>query len=574
MKNKEKYKNLLFRFAAGVIVFFAVFSMFLEFFNLNKIASGVSASGVIIGGLSVGEAVKVLEEKFAKNKNSPFTFIYGGEKFKITPDELGIDIDEAKTAVEAFSVGRGANVFSGILEQAKVLFLGKEIAPKFFVDKNKFGAAISEKMGILEKPAENASLMFDKGKEVFAVKPAKIGKIADKNSLQTEILSVMAELKTADDAGGSPPLAEIAVKMIDDLPQIEDGETAAAKGKAEAILVLAPYEISADDFKIKLQKEDILDFLEFIPVEGGFGEIILGVGFGGDEIKNYLVSLAPSINRQPVNAVLAYEAGKVKEFALSKDGIVLKIDESVLKIKEALENGEKEIVLEIERIRPLITTDSIENLGITSLLAKGESDFAGSPKSRVHNIKIGAAKFNGILLKPDEEFSFNTILGEVDEKGGYLPELVIKQNKTTPEYGGGICQVSTTAFRGAMFAGLEILERAPHSFPVRYYNPQGFDATVYPPNPDFKFKNTTPAHLLIQTKIKGTKIFFEFYGTSDGRTVKIDGPHILEQKEDGSMKTVLYREIYDKDGGLVRKSTFRSNYKSPDLYPIERNPLE
>lgn len=564
MNNFQKHKNLLFRLAAGVIVFFAVFSIFLEFFNLNKIIRGVSASGVIVGGLSVGEAVKVLEEKFEKSKKSPFTFIYGGEEFKITPDELGIDIDEAKTAVEAFSVGRGASTFSGILEQVKVLFLGKEIAPKFFVDKNKFLAAISEKMGILEKPAENASLIYDERNEIFAVKPAKIGKIADKNSLQIEILSVMAEFRTA----------EIAVKIIDDLPQVEDGEVAAAKEKAEAILALAPYEISAGDFKIKLKKEDILDFLEFSPVEGGFGEIILGVGFDAGEIKNYLVSLAPSINRQPVNAVLAYEAGKVKEFALSKDGIILKIDESVLKIKNALEIGEKNIALEAERTKPLITTDSIENLGITALLAKGESDFAGSPKSRVHNVKIGAAKFNGVLLKPDEEFSFNAILGEVDEKSGYLPELVIKQNKTTPEYGGGICQVSTTAFRGAMFAGLEILERAPHSFPVRYYNPQGFDATVYPPNPDFKFKNNTPAHLLIQTKIKGTKIFFEFYGTSDGRTVKIDGPHILEQKEDGSMKTVLYREIYDKDGGLVKKSTFRSNYKSPDLYPIERNPLE
>lgn len=557
-------KIWFFRSAASVVVFFAVFAMFLEFFNLNKIVRGVSASSVIVGGLSVGEAVKVLEEKFAKSKNSPFTFVYQGEEFKITPDELGIDIDEAKTAIEAFSVGRGTGAFSGILEQAKVLFLGKEIAPKFFVDKNKFGAAISEKMGILEKPAENASLIYDKQKEIFALKPAKIGKIVDKNSLKAEILSAMAEFKTA----------EIAVKIIDDLPQVEDGETATAKEKAEAILASAPYEISADDFKMKLQKEDILDFLEFSPVEGGFGEIILGVGFDAEEIKNYLISLAPSINRPPINAILTYDAGKVKEFALSKDGIVLKMDENVLKIKGALEAGEKEIALEIERIKPRITTESIENLGITSLLAKGESDFAGSPKSRVHNIKIGAAKFNGVLLKPGEEFSFSAILGEVDEKGGYLPELVIKQNKTVPEYGGGICQVSTTAFRGAMWAGLEILERAPHSFPVRYYNPQGFDATVYPPSPDFKFKNDTPAHLLLQTKVKGTKITFEFYGTSDGRTVKLDGPKILEQKEDGSMKTVLYREIYDKDGGLVRKSTFRSNYKSPDLYPIERNPFE
>ena len=83
-------KISLFRFAVGVIVFCAVFSIFLEFFNLNKIAHGVSASGVIIGGLSVGEAVKILEEKFEKGKDSPFTFAQQGKEFKTYSFLLGI----------------------------------------------------------------------------------------------------------------------------------------------------------------------------------------------------------------------------------------------------------------------------------------------------------------------------------------------------------------------------------------------------------------------------------------------------------------------------------------------------
>ena len=206
-------------------------------------------------------------------------------------------------------------------------------------------------------------------------------------------------------------------------------------------------------------------------------------------------------------------------------------------------------------------------------MGKGTSNFAGSPSSRIHNIKIGSAKFHGLLIKPEEEFSFNTILGEVGPEQGYKEELVIKRDKTIPEYGGGLCQVSTTVFRAAVYSGLKITERYPHAFPVVYYSPQGFDATIYPPHPDFRFINDTPSHLLIQTKVEGYYLTFEFYGTDDGRKVEIDGPHQYDVKSDGSMKTKLARKIL-RHGELVEEKTWKSSYKSPDLYPIQRNPLE
>ena len=172
-----------------------------------------------------------------------------------------------------------------------------------------------------------------------------------------------------------------------------------------------------------------------------------------------------------------------------------------------------------------------------------------------------------MLIKPGEEFSFIKTLGPVDESTGYLPELVIKTDKTVPEFGGGMCQVSTTAFRAALNSGLKVTARTNHAYPVVYYNPQGLDATVYIPNPDLRFINDTPNYILIQTKIVGTQLFFDFYGTSDGRQTKIIGPQVLEKNDDGSMKTVAYQEVSDANGNLIRKDTFKSNYKSPSLFP-------
>ena len=171
------------------------------------------------------------------------------------------------------------------------------------------------------------------------------------------------------------------------------------------------------------------------------------------------------------------------------------------------------------------------------------------------------------MIKPGAEFSFITTLGPVDETTGYLPELVIKPNATVPEYGGGMCQVSTTAFRAALNAGLKITERTNHAYPVSYYNPQGLDATVYIPKPDLRFINNTPGYILIQTKIVGTQLFFDFYGTNDGRSVTLQGPTVLEHNPDGSMKTTLGETVKDKDGNTILQDTFNSNYASPSKYP-------
>ena len=120
----------------------------------------------------------------------------------------------------------------------------------------------------------------------------------------------------------------------------------------------------------------------------------------------------------------------------------------------------------------------------------------------------------------------------------------------------------------------QILERHPHSLPVRYYNPQGFDATIYPDNKtDLRFKNDTSGYILIQSKIIGSMLTLEIFGKSDGREVIITGPVQYQVNPDGSMKTWLKRIVTSNDGN-AKKEVFYSSYKSPSLFPVVRNPLE
>ena len=118
------------------------------------------------------------------------------------------------------------------------------------------------------------------------------------------------------------------------------------------------------------------------------------------------------------------------------------------------------------------------------------------------------------------------ILGQIDASTGYVPELVIKNNQTIPEYGGGLCQVGTTIFRSALKSGLPITARQNHSYRVSFYEPAGTDAAVYDPWPDVRFLNDTGNYILIQSRIEKNNIYFDFWGKRDGRIASSTAPII------------------------------------------------
>ena len=298
-------------------------------------------------------------------------------------------------------------------------------------------------------------------------------------------------------------------------------------------------------------------------------KISIQLSINKDNLKKYLENVQDKTRIAPENAKLAFSEGKVFVLTPSKNGLEINPEKSSEKIHSELKKNPylKNIEVETNFLPPEISSSNIEQYGIKEFLGSGVSNFRGSPKNRIHNIRVGAAKFNGVLIKPGEEFSFLKTLGPVDKSTGYLPELVIKTDKTVPEYGGGMCQVSTTCFRAALNAGLKITARTNHAYPVQYYAPQGTDATVYIPSPDLRFINDTPGYILIQTHIEGTQLIFDFYGTSDGRQTKLIGPIVTWRGEGGAMKTVLYQEVYDANGNLIRRSEFKSNYDSPNKYP-------
>jgi vancomycin resistance protein YoaR len=288
-------------------------------------------------------------------------------------------------------------------------------------------------------------------------------------------------------------------------------------------------------------------------------------------IATFLAELALRTDSDPKDAIFnGTEDGTIILSQRESYGYALKQDEALAVITEALQtSNHSPIILSLPGAltEPKITSADIDKLGVKELIGTGKTNFAGSPKNRIYNIRRALEQYQSIIVAPGEEFSFVKYLGVVDGEHGYLEELVIRNNKTEPEFGGGICQVSSTVFRAAVYSGMKITERRNHSYPVQYYKPYGLDATIYIPRPDFKFINNTGHHIMMQSEIIGTELIFRFFGTDDGRTTTLDGPHILERGGDGSMKTIFTQIVKDKDGNEMIKDSFPSNYKSPSLFP-------
>lgn len=327
-------------------------------------------------------------------------------------------------------------------------------------------------------------------------------------------------------------------------------------------------ELDINNNKITIKSNELKSWIEpYIRNYSGKQDVRLSSKF-----DDYIIQLAITNNIEPIDAKFEFGTdNKVTVFNQSVQGKRLNIPKSTSAIINALLENKPSAQLTLDTIEPEITLEKINDLGIKTILSRGESDFHGSTNARIHNIKTGVFKFNGAIIKPGEEFSFDDVLGDVDDKTGYQYELVIKGGQTIPEYGGGLCQLSTTVFRAAVLAGLPITERRPHAYPVKYYNPQGFDATIYPGVADLKFINDTEGHILMQTRMEDTKLIVELYGSSDGRQISIDGPHQYNQKSNGAMKAYFIRTITDNNGDK-KDDRFDSNYQAP--FPLARTPLQ
>jgi len=547
------------RFGIAILAAIAILVLFsggLLAANQNRIIYGAQIAGLSLGGRSFSAATDELKTKIAAAKEAKIEISGNGQKWQIALTEFGLNIDEAASCQTISLLGRQNNFFTNISEQLTAFFTKQPVAAVFSFNPNQFNKALAN-FSSLETEPQNAILKYDASNDSLEV-------TAEKAGLKINSQKLLADLANRAENLEIKPIA-LSLENVEPAVNVDAAQTLLEP--ANEIIGAAPYKLTAVDFSgWTIDKKQVAAWLEPIPSPDNPATAQLSLS--QTAIKKFLASsVAPEVNQSAVSAKLTEENGEIKTVNLAQEGRELDITLSAEAITEGVLARQKEIKLSVVTAPPAISNDSLKYLGITARLGMGESNFAGSATNRKKNIALGAQKLNGLLIKPGEEFSFIRAIGEIDAEHGWYVGYVLKDNQTILEYGGGICQVSTTLFRAAVNSGLKITERHAHAIPLNYYNPPGFDATIYPPWTDLSFLNDTGNNILLQSRIAGTKLYFEIYGTNDSRQVKIIGPKTTYRGANGSLKATLTQQIW-RDGNLDREETFNSSYKPVDSYPI------
>ncbi|MBI4994544.1 VanW family protein [Candidatus Peregrinibacteria bacterium] len=490
--------------------------MALDFFKRNDlVVPRTILADVSLAGLPRNQVREILRQKIEKFLSQPIKIAARGEVAQIVLKDVDISINESQLINSLPFAGDLSNV-----EIAFWGFVGRRITPKALISQAELLRAIEEKFPKIPQ-ARNAGFILEKGK--IKIKTEKIGVAPNINSL-------VSQLKTNIEFMLSSPLF---VDFNESQPTVFASDL--MQNEAQ-ILKKFPKKLTLffEKQKWELNFEKHPDWILFgkknyqiAGDESPFYLTIDPVAFANfiDASKMQILETAPEDMR-----IWRNFEGKIQFEGHGVFGRAIDRERLMVLINNALANEKTEAEIPLVVVLPkLEIPDDLQTLGVRELISTGYTRFVGSPPNRIHNIGIGAAKFNGLLIAPGETFSFGDNLGKVDDSTGYKKELVIKPEGTIPEFGGGLCQVSSTMYRAILFAGLPIIERSPHTYAVSYYSQvlgHGLDATIYPPSKDLKFLNDTPGYILIHSYVDGPSVYFKFYGMNDGRKVEMEGPYI------------------------------------------------
>ena len=285
------------------------------------------------------------------------------------------------------------------------------------------------------------------------------------------------------------------------------------------------------------------------------------------------------IYKEPKDAYYTTEPFAVYPHEIGID-FAISIDEA----KELLKENKDSYSIELAYTMPNVTTNQIGTEAFPDLLAEFYTTYSTSNVNRSTNISLASSKIDGTVVMPGETFSYNATVGKRTPQAGFKPAAVYSGGEVTTDYGGGICQVSSTLYNSVLLSNLEIVERYNHGFNPGYV-PAGRDATVSWGGPDFKFKNNrnypiriscTGERGRITTQIFGLKeqddyeVEIESYITSyiSYKTIERVDPNldtgesrVIESGSNGC-RSVCYRILY-QNGSMVSKELLSTDTYNP-----------
>lgn len=572
------YIQLLIAIVISIVLFGIISSIALLRFEVNQrglIHSGVSMAGLDLSGRTMEEAAGLIQQNLKFPTEGKILIIDQQRSWLVTPAQLGFHFDAAASALKAYQYGREKGVIQNFIDQLGTKNPYIPLSPVAVYDQRVSFRVLQNIAAQVDVSVLEASLGVD-GVEV-EVNSGQIGRKVDIDASMQKLDAVLTQMQDG----------AVTLEVIETEPVIMDVSLVADQAMkilSEPLVIRMPEQYN-DLGPWTITQEELAKLLVIERIEN---EDLAEYQLSLDQkaLLIYLTSLAPQLKKDAVNARYIFndDTRLLEVIESAVIGRTLNVEESLNEIVTEVMAGDHEVILKMNLEEPVAKDETTgEELGITELVHAETSYFYMSDAARVQNIRAASSSFHGLLIPPQTTFSMGSALGNISLDNGYAEALIIVGNQTVKGVGGGVCQVSTTLFRAAFFAGFPVVERHAHAYRVGYYeqradssrdpNLSGLDATVYFPLVDMKFTNDTPYWLLMETYMGNYSLTWKFYSTKDGRSVDWDttgATNIIEAPEP------LYRENpelaqgdvkqvdYAADGAYVRVD--RTVYKDNTVY--------
>ncbi len=376
----------------------------------------------------------------------------------------------------------------------------------------------------IDRPSKDAGITVDEN-GAFVIVPQV-------DAAEVDVERTVERLVSAIDGGETSVNIEVARSE----PAIQDEAAEEWAARADS-LVADGLVLSWTGGSSQLGRADLIAALVIEPQPGS--DTPFSLAFDRELLAQRLTPLQEELYIGEKEAQFRMVNGQIRFQAEAKRGREMDMSASVNAVLEAVNDGESEASLVLNTIEPTYTGDDRGSISLPDVLGKSQTYYGNSSDPRRNNVERATVIEDGWLIPPGGTYSFAEFMGLVDEANGFVTGYGIVADPnggvtTAPVIGGGICQVSTTIYQAAFWAGLPIVERWAHPYWLQGYGQapygmQGLDAMVnIEPDwaLDLKFKNTTGNWIALVMVADGENVYAEIRGTNPGWDIKVEEPRI------------------------------------------------
>ena len=437
----------------------------------------------------------------------------------------------------------------------------------------------------IDQPAADAGITVDEQGDLALV-PAIQSKRVDQVATTDQVVQRLAE---------GQHLVDITVDRVD--PAIVDSEVEAGIAEANA-LIGDGIQVSWNDGKAMIGRGELVAALTITPRPDEDDPFVFG--FDAAVVLESIAAVASEIDDPAENAKFRLVNEQVTLISDGSNGRLVDRDASLESVLSALFRGQHEAKLTVVKDVAEYTATDLASISLPDVLAESSTYYGDSSEPRRQNVERAVELEEGWLVAPGDVFSYVDLIGDITKKHGFVTGFGIVADEerggvtTAPVIGGGICQVSTTIFQAAFWAGMPIVERYQHPYWIRTYGEapsgmQGLDAMVNVEDDwalDLKFENATTDWIAVEISADGERVTTRLLGTDPGWAVEIDQPEIsnvtpqddkmyytesselpkgqelqVEHAQQG-FDAAIHRKVRDAKGKVIDDYVLESSYAS------------